>query len=382
MRLPRWLTARRASLGALICGAATLAFTRVDGSPGVLPTAVLILAAWAPMALRARRPWVQWIQTLWVMAVVLLHLAWWTREDVVPSLPTYLGGHYAQSFENPLDGSKVSFMGWWTIGRVFVGFGMAGLFTSFAKVWRAFDHEWETGVDGPAQVTVIAAAWLALAGCIGAVDAFTRPDRVLLLMDRVCAFTSEPPPTTKPAFCQDAPSRISAHWHGRCNFCRDLTRPALRRTAGWSSLGVAGFGLLLAVGTARRLRRRTRWIERVGDGSVEGWSLAYYTPAWGKLNTIPRLVGDVEPENLATTCLVVRRQDARDTKSEGGYRDPAAVGAALGRLDATPWMGGLNAARRGEQAVRPLLRMFAVAFAVAIVPMTIASVVLLVGPWN
>ena len=143
-----------------------------------------------------------------------------------------------------------------------------------------------------------------------------------------------------------------------------------------------GAGILLpAVGAARGSRRAARWIARVGEGAIEGWSLAYYTPEWGNLIDIPRLIGGVEAGNLVLSCLVVVKPPAEPERDDG-YRDVAAKGVVVGRLDATPWLGGLTAARRGEDDVRRMLRAFAIGFALAIVPMGFAVFVTFFTPWR
>jgi hypothetical protein len=395
---PRWLTARCVAIAVLVIGAAAVAVPRVDAVPGVLVTGGMLLMAWAPQALRMARPWVRWFWGTWTLSVVVLYLAWWAiavqRTPLPPGIEALGMKRFALQFFDPMNGSHVKLREVWILQRVAVGFALAGLLASFRVVWQRLRREIESPADDSArQLTVLACAWLALAGCVGAADAFSRPDAVLELwaspwcepaeppalqlcrdlhidLDR-CPVEAKPNPGPKPTICQEGPSLIDAQMPP-CEFCRDLTHPTLRRNAGRFAAGSACLGLLVAVGAARRLRRRARWIERVGDGSVEGWSLAYYAPTWGRLAAIPRLVGGVEPTNLALTCLVVRRPSAAP-QQDASYRDLPAQGEVVGRLDSTPWLGGLDGARRGEDDVRLLLRAFAYGFALAIVPVGVAG---------
>jgi hypothetical protein len=392
---PRWLTPRRIALCVLLLGTTALTLVRVDAAPGVRPTAVMLLAAWAPMALPLRRPWVRWIGITWTASIVFLHLGWWACYDLVPFRSQHLDPkHYAIHLLDSWTGARIHTVGGWIAVRLAMAFATAGLFASFRIVWRALQREVASPAgDSARQLAVIAGTWLALAGVMGTVDAFTRPDVVVEVWgeDR-CAAEERPctadlmcwphacvagrcesspsRPTRKPDFCEGETSRIDKDVRP-CDFCRDLTHPSLRRGAGWFAAASACCGLLFVVGAAHRLRQRARWIEQVGDGSVEGWSLAYYAPTWGTLAAIPRLVGGIEPTDLALTCLVVRRPSAQQ-RLDSGYRDLPAQGVVVGRLDSTPWMGGLNAARRGEDDVRLLMRAFTHAFAWAIVPMGIA----------
>lgn len=305
---PRWLTPHMVVLSVLLLGTAALAFARVDASPGATSTAVMLLAAWTPMTLPMRRPWVRSIGIMWTASVVLLHLAWGMIQDW-------------GSDENHL-------------ARLAVGGAMVGLFASFAAVWRAFHREVESPAsDSAGQLAVIGGAWLAVAGCVSAVDALTRTNTALV--ERV------------------------------------------RLTEGGVSTGTAALGVFIAFAAVQQLRRRARWFEDVWEGSIEGWGLAYYTPASGELATIPRLIGGVAGNNSALTCLLVRKPSS-EPRQHASYRDGSANGAVVvvvGRLDATPPMGGLKAALRGESSLLSLSRALALGFSVTtLVPLAILAI--------
>lgn len=305
---PRWLTPHMVVLSVLFLGTATLAFARVDAAPGAVSTAVMLLAAWSPMALPMRQRRVRSIGITWTASIVLLHLAWGGIQDWGSN-----ENHFA---------------------RLAVGGAMVGLFASFAWVWRAFHREVESPAsDSAGQLAVIGGAWLAVAGCVSAVDALTRTNTAL-------------------------PERV-------------------RLTEGGIGTGTAGLGVLVALAAVQQLRRRARWFEGVWEGTIEGWSLAYYTPASGELATIPRLIGGVAGNNPALTCLLVRKPSV-ETMSHAGYRDVSARGAVVvGRLDATPPMGGLKAALRGEGSLLGLSRALALGFSVTtLVPLVIFAVLI------
>jgi len=303
---PRWLTPRMVMLGTLL-GTATLAFARVNASPGVIATAAMLLVAWAPMALSAPRSWVRWVWLAWTASIVVVHLGWYVLESQDPPESHVVG---------PLTCCA-----------------MVGLFAGFSFVWRAFHRESASpAVDSAGQLVVIAGAWLAFAGCVGAVDALTRRDRAV-----------EP----------------------------------VRLAEGGAGVATACLGLLVALVAMISLRRRARWIERVGEGSIEGWTLAYYAREGGDLAAIPRLIGGAVPSNPASPCLLVRRP-LGPPRQDASYRDAPANGAepvAAGRLDATPWGGGLHAALRGEDGLRGLSRMVAIGFIVTLmVPIVVLFV--------
>jgi hypothetical protein len=247
--------------------------------------------------------------------------------------------------------------------RVALGYAMAGLFGAFPVVWRALHRELRSpGRDSARQVAVIAGAWLAMAGCAGALDAFIRPSFVLLAR-------TDDPRAPLPAICQDGPSQIYVpEWRRTDRFCRDLPRPLLQRAAGPLSTGIGALGVLVAAGAAAVSRRRERWLGRVAVGEVDGWSMVPYAPEWGELETIPRIVGEVLPADPELTTLVVQR--VSEQQRAMGYRAaPEEKRVAWGRLDATPRNGGLRRARRGEKDVPALARLFLWTFVLSILPM-------------
>jgi hypothetical protein len=342
------------TIAAWLAGTAALALARVDASPGIRPTAVLLLAAWAPMVLPARRAWTRELCVYLTFAIVLVHLGWWAVWDP-PS---------RDSLSLPVDGMWVLLVNPWNghmlrdgdLGRfvrTVVFYAMAGLLGCFPVVWCAFHRELRSpGRDSGAQVAVLAGAWLAVAGCVGALDAFTRSDAV------------------------------------RSVQTVELTRPRLQLAAGGLSAGIGVLGMLAAVGAAAVVRRRERWLARVAAGAIDGWSIVPYAPEWGALDAIPRLIGgeppadpkwneleavprrigEGPPVDPAQVTIVLRRSSHQQVG--GDYRSaPTEEKTVWGRLDASPWTGGLRLARRCEKDVPALARSFAWAFVLSIVPM-------------
>jgi hypothetical protein len=70
------------ALGVLLLGTAALALARVDGAPGTLPTAAMLVCAWVPQALPARRAWVRVPLNIWTGVVVAIQLGWWSLFDL------------------------------------------------------------------------------------------------------------------------------------------------------------------------------------------------------------------------------------------------------------------------------------------------------------
>jgi hypothetical protein len=380
---------------AWFAGTVALALARVDAFPGVRTTAAFLLAAWAPLALPVRRSWARELCVYLTFALVLVHLGWWAVWDLStygfplpPDAERQEGVGFVVRQVNPWNGDPAWRDGFLHYLRLAVGLVMAGLLGCFHVVWRALHRELRSpGRDSGGQVAVIAGAWLAMAGCAGALDAFTRPDAALWVLQ------ADPPPTTpiRPSICQDSPTRVyTRETYEALSFCRDLTRPRLQRAAGGLSAGIGALGALVAVAAAMRSRRRERWLERVAAGAIDGWSLVRYAPEWGELEAIPRVIGgeppvdpkwnelaavprridEGPPVDPALTTLVVH-QVLRQREGAGYRAAPEDKRIVWGRLDAALLMAALRLARRGEEDVGALVRPFAWTFVLAIVPMAL-----------
>ncbi len=297
---PSWPTPRRVALGCLLLGAAALSATRFDAVPGVLTTAGMVLAAWSPMMIATERPSTRRLRIAWCAAVALAHLAWWVMWFGTPALPA--GLPRLLRWKDGYALLRVSHWPWYgagdfgaLAGLIWPGVAMAALFVSFGAVWRSFHRERRSPAkDSVEQLAVVAGVWLALAGSVGALDAFDRPESVLLLAghnnpwcdrqrakpcehDYDCIFAkctagrcAPIPPLQREPPCQNGPSRVAPGAEQQCDFCGDLTSPSLRLAGGSLAVAIALFGAGVAIAATRRLRRRARWIEQVGNGWTEG----------------------------------------------------------------------------------------------------------------